>query len=165
MNFSAPHQRLYPLRHHADRIADHHRDTLHRVFGLAPGPSPDPLVASTAVLATGRARRRAPLLVIADDVPWIDRAGAAVLGFAARRISDDPKGRQHDQAPWPTMHVLPEPFSPLGEGRRQSRAWYGGQSLYGRPNRQPFGMVLSSLRAFSVDGSPEAAAVVRSQQA
>ncbi|MFF3878293.1 AAA family ATPase [Streptomyces sp. NPDC001978] len=91
MSFSALHQMLYPLRHHADRLAAHHRDTLHRIFGLAPGPSPDPLAASTAVLTLlDEVTVERPLLLIADDVQWIDRASATALGFVVRRISDDP---------------------------------------------------------------------------
>ncbi|MFD3583648.1 AAA family ATPase [Streptomyces sp. NPDC058683] len=91
MNFSALHQMLWPLRRHADRLADHHRDVLDRIFGLAPGPSPDPMAASTAVLALlGEVTTERPLLMIADDVPWIDGASATALGFAVRRIGDDP---------------------------------------------------------------------------
>ncbi|QIY93285.2 AAA family ATPase [Streptomyces sp. S1D4-11] len=91
MNFSALHQMLWPLRRHADRLAGHHRDSLDRIFGLAPGPSPDPLAASTAVLALlGEVTVERPLLMIADNVPWIDRASATALGFVVRRINDDP---------------------------------------------------------------------------
>ncbi|WP_181647599.1 AAA family ATPase [Streptomyces sp. WAC00263] len=91
MNFSALHRMLYPLGHHADRLADHLRDTRHRIFGLAPGPSPDPLDASTAVLALlGEVSVERPLLLIADDVPRIDRASATVPGFVVRRIRDEP---------------------------------------------------------------------------
>ncbi|MFF4733838.1 AAA family ATPase [Streptomyces mirabilis] len=91
MNFAALHQMLYPLGHHADRLADHLRDTLHRICGLAPGPSPDPLDASTAVLALlGEVSVECPLLLIADNVPWIDRASATVLGFVVRRIREEP---------------------------------------------------------------------------
>ncbi|MFE4960545.1 AAA family ATPase [Streptomyces sp. NPDC056653] len=91
MNFSALHQMLYPLRHHADRLADHHRDVLHRIFGLTPGPSPDPPAASTAVLALlAEVTVERPLLMIADDVSWLDCASATALGFVVRRISDHP---------------------------------------------------------------------------
>lgn len=91
MNFSALHQMLYPLRHHADRLADHHCDVLHRIFGLTPGPSPDPSAASTAVLALlAEVTVERPLLLIADDVPWLDCASATALGFVVRRISDHP---------------------------------------------------------------------------
>ncbi|MFG2375418.1 AAA family ATPase [Streptomyces sp. NPDC048504] len=91
MTFSALHQMLYPLRHHAERLAHHHRDVIDRIFGLAPGPLPNPLAASTAVLALlDEVTVESPLLMIADDAPWIDRASATVLGFVVRRISDHP---------------------------------------------------------------------------
>ena len=91
MTFSALHQMLYPLRRDADRLAGHHRDVLDRIFGVAPGPSPDPLAVSTAVLALlGEVTVERPLLMIADDVAWIDRASATALGFVVRRIGDDP---------------------------------------------------------------------------
>lgn len=91
MDFSALHQLLYPVRRHADRLGDHHRDVLDRIFGLAPGPPPEPLAASTAVLALlGEVIVERPLLMIADDVPWIDHASATALRFVVRRIGDDP---------------------------------------------------------------------------
>jgi DNA-binding CsgD family transcriptional regulator len=90
LSFSALHQLLYPLRDRVDRLAGRHRNTLQQVLDLAPGLSPDPLVV-TAVLAllSGVAAER-PLLLIVDDLPWIDPASATVLGFAARRIGHDP---------------------------------------------------------------------------
>ncbi|MBK3562348.1 LuxR family transcriptional regulator [Streptomyces sp. MBT62] len=91
MNFSALHQMLYPLRRHTGRLAGHHRDVIDRIFGLAPGPAPDPLAASTAVLALlGEVAVQGPLLMIADDVPWLDLASATALGFVVRRMSDHP---------------------------------------------------------------------------
>ena len=91
MHFSALHQMLYPLRRHADRLADHHRHVLDRLFGLAPGLSPDTPAASTAVLALlAEVTAERPLLMTADDVQWIDRASAITLGFVVRRIGDDP---------------------------------------------------------------------------
>jgi hypothetical protein len=94
IGFSALRQLLYPLRERADRLAAGHRDALRQVFDHASGPPPgtplDPLVVSTAVLALlAEVAGEHPLLVLVDDVPWIDRASATVLGFAARRISND----------------------------------------------------------------------------
>jgi len=91
IGFSALHQLLDPLREYVDRLAAGHRDVLHQVFGLTVGSALDTLVISTAVLALlRRVAAERPLLVIVDDVPWIDRASATVLGFAARRICTDP---------------------------------------------------------------------------
>ncbi|NJC73747.1 AAA family ATPase [Planosporangium thailandense] len=120
ISFSALHQLLYPLHERTDRLAGHHRDALNQVFDLAPGPSPDPLVitAVLALLRTVAAER--PLLLIVDDVPWIDRASATVLAFAARRIGADPivflaaartgAGGFFDQVRLPEREI-----SPLGE--------------------------------------------------
>ncbi|MFC5260789.1 AAA family ATPase [Kribbella qitaiheensis] len=91
ISLSAIHQMLYPLRDHVDELAGHHRDTLHQIFDLAPEPSPHPLAASTAVLAMlSKLAEERPLVVLADDLPWIDQASATALGFAARRIGYDP---------------------------------------------------------------------------
>ena len=91
IGFSALHQLFYPLRERVDRLAARHRDVLRQVFGLASGPALDPVVVSTAVLALlGEVAAARALLVLVDDVPWIDRDSATVLGFAARRIGDDP---------------------------------------------------------------------------
>jgi predicted ATPase len=33
---------------------------------------------------------RAPVLVLVDDLQWVDRESTAALGFAARRLREDP---------------------------------------------------------------------------
>ncbi|WP_426504396.1 LuxR C-terminal-related transcriptional regulator [Dactylosporangium sp. McL0621] len=91
ISFSALHQLLYPLRVRAGRLTTGHRAALDQIFGLASAALLDPLAISTAVLALlGEVAAERPLLVIVDDMPWLDRASAAVLGFVARRIGDDP---------------------------------------------------------------------------
>ena len=53
-----------------------------------PGPAPDRLLASNATLTLLRhVAARVPLLLIVEDLPWIDRASAGVLGFVARRLA------------------------------------------------------------------------------
>jgi DNA-binding CsgD family transcriptional regulator len=91
VDFSALHQLLYPLRKRAGRLADHHRAVLDQILGLAPGSSPDPLAASTALLALlDDLAPDGPLLLIVDNVQWVDRASATALGFAVRRIHGTP---------------------------------------------------------------------------
>jgi DNA-binding CsgD family transcriptional regulator len=91
ISFSVLHQMLYPLRDRVDQLAGHHRDTLHQVFDLASEPSLHPLAASTAVLAMlSKLAEECPLLVLVDDLPWIDEASATALGFAARRFGHGP---------------------------------------------------------------------------
>ncbi|WP_433199676.1 AAA family ATPase [Dactylosporangium sp. CS-047395] len=91
MSFSALHQLVSPLRLLGDRLAGRHRDALAHVLGLGAGPPPRPLVIAAAVHALLRAAAtERPLLVLLDDVPWIDPASATVLGFCVRRTGDDP---------------------------------------------------------------------------
>ncbi|MFD0575935.1 AAA family ATPase [Dactylosporangium darangshiense] len=90
IGFSALHQLLDPLREQVDRLAGEHRDALDEVLQLTPLPSDNPPLI-TAVLALLRAAAAdRPLLVIADDLQWFDRASATVLGFAARRVGGEP---------------------------------------------------------------------------
>jgi hypothetical protein len=58
------------------------------VNGLGAGDVADHLVVYGAVLfPLCRATRARPLLLIADDLQWVDRAGAAALAFIARRLT------------------------------------------------------------------------------
>ena len=63
---------------------------------LRAGPEdlrPDPRAVAAATLGTLRALARAgPVLVAIDDLPWLDRASAATLEFALRRLDAEPVG-------------------------------------------------------------------------
>ena len=90
LTFSALHQLIYPLRDRVDRLAPQHRNALQRILNLTPGLSPDPLVATAMLdLLSGAAAER-PVLLIVDDLPWIDPASVKTLGFAARRLGHEP---------------------------------------------------------------------------
>ncbi len=57
------------------------------------GEPPDRQAVAQAALAAFRTLARvAPLIVAVDDVQWLDRPTAAVLAFAARRLTDEPVG-------------------------------------------------------------------------
>ncbi|GAA1827434.1 LuxR family transcriptional regulator [Pseudonocardia ailaonensis] len=57
-------------------------------LGLAIGPRPERLVVCNAALELVRSTSaHAPLLVVVDDVQWLDRASATVLGFLTRRLA------------------------------------------------------------------------------
>jgi DNA-binding CsgD family transcriptional regulator len=92
VSFAALHLVLQPLLGGLENLADWHRDALTTALGLQPGRRSDLLVLSNATLALLAAAGSAPLLLVVDDLPWIDRASAAVLGFAARRLSQIPVG-------------------------------------------------------------------------
>ncbi|MEU7866432.1 AAA family ATPase [Dactylosporangium sp. NPDC049140] len=91
ISFSALHQLLYPLRERAGRLAVGQREVIDQIFDLAQAASLDVLVVSTAVLALlSEVSAECRVLLIVDDVPWLDRASATVLGFVARRLADTP---------------------------------------------------------------------------
>jgi DNA-binding CsgD family transcriptional regulator len=57
------------------------------------GEEPDQQAVALATLTALRAlAREGPLVVAVDDVQWLDRPSAAVLGFAARRLTGEPIG-------------------------------------------------------------------------
>jgi hypothetical protein len=55
------------------------------------GPPPAQLQVASAVLALlQQAAKEQPLLLVVDDLPWLDRASALVLGMVARRLAGLP---------------------------------------------------------------------------
>ena len=87
VSFAALNQALFPLFGDFDELDAAHRDALGVALGLGAGPAPDRLLVFNATLALLRhVAARVPLLLIVDDLPWIDRASAGVLSFAARRL-------------------------------------------------------------------------------
>jgi predicted ATPase len=87
VSFAALNQALLGLLGEAGELGTAHREALHVALGLGAGPAPDRLLVSNAALALlRRSAARVPLLLIVDDLPWIDRASADVLGFVARRL-------------------------------------------------------------------------------
>ncbi|MFG2115801.1 ATP-binding protein [Streptomyces sp. NPDC048718] len=87
ISYAGLNQLLVPLFDEFGILDAGHRDALRVAVGIGSGPSPDRLVTSTAVLLLLRMLSRdTPLLVVVDDLPWLDRATTGVLGFVARRL-------------------------------------------------------------------------------
>ena len=87
VSFSGLNQVLLPLGEELAELSATYQDALKVATGLIAGPPSDRLVVSNAALALLRQATVArPLLVILDDLPWLDRASALVLGFVARRL-------------------------------------------------------------------------------
>ncbi|MFF7213770.1 AAA family ATPase [Streptomyces sp. NPDC008238] len=85
--YSALNQILLPLHGLLDRLPAPGRNAIEIALGLGAGPLPERLVVCNAALALLRsAAEDAPVLLVVDDLPWVDRASAAVFGFLARRL-------------------------------------------------------------------------------
>ena len=75
----------------ADRLPVAQRHAFDVALQRVPGEDqpPSPLAISLAALATVRALADAsPVLVAADDLPWLDKPSARVLDFLVRRVGD-----------------------------------------------------------------------------
>jgi DNA-binding CsgD family transcriptional regulator len=91
--FSGLHQLLSPLAGRIAQLGDAHRMALNVALGFGAGPAPNRLLVCTAVLTLIRAvATDQPVLVVVDDVHWLDRATAPVLGFLARRLAGTAAG-------------------------------------------------------------------------
>lgn len=90
--YAGLHRLLYPLRHAFDALPARQFDALTTALGIsdvASEPSPHLVgLAALTLLADVAAER--PLLVVAEDVHWLDPASAEVLAFVARRIYSEP---------------------------------------------------------------------------
>ena len=86
-------------------------------------PAGDPTLVSTATLALLRtAAENQPVLLVVDDLPWLDKASARVLAFVARRLAGSPIGflgaarageaGLFDDVDLPRLPVAPLPDAP-----------------------------------------------------
>ncbi|WP_329572039.1 LuxR family transcriptional regulator [Kitasatospora sp. NBC_01266] len=91
--FAGLHQLLRPLLGEADRLPAPQREALLAAFGrpAATGDRPlDPLLiryAALSLLSDAATDRR--LLLLVDDVQWLDQGSAEVLAFVARRLDGE----------------------------------------------------------------------------
>jgi hypothetical protein len=87
LSFAGLDQVLHPLFDDIEDLSPPQRTALDVALGLGDGPAPDQLVVCNAGLSLlVKAASKEPLLVIVDDLQWVDRASALVLGFVARRL-------------------------------------------------------------------------------
>jgi DNA-binding CsgD family transcriptional regulator len=86
--FSALHQLLLPLHGEFSQLSPVHRDALNVTLGFGEGAAPGRLIVCNATLTVlQRSAVARPVLMLVDDLPWVDRASATVLGFVARRLA------------------------------------------------------------------------------
>jgi len=88
VSFAGLHQLLHPLLGQARGLSAAYRRALEVALGVRAGSSPDQLMLSNAALELlVQAAEDGPVLVVVDDLPWLDRASAVVLGVVARRLA------------------------------------------------------------------------------
>ncbi|MET8870786.1 LuxR family transcriptional regulator [Nocardia sp. NPDC004604] len=90
LQFGALNQLLQPTVEFIDKLEDPHRDAMRVVMGLAAGTLPSQLLAGAATLALLRSRAAAegsPVLLVVDDVQWLDLSSSMALIYALRRLT------------------------------------------------------------------------------
>ena len=115
--FSALQQALSPILKQVDGLPPRQRAALQAAFGLSDETvSPDIFLVGLAslTLLTASAARK-PILLLADDMHWVDQPTRDVLAFVSRRIGSDPivllmAARSGLQDTVPTLNV---PWHPL----------------------------------------------------
>ena len=89
--FAGLHQLLRPIISGLDALPKPQYTALGVAFGLVEGEAEDPFLIALATLTLlADAAARTPILVVADDVQWLDRPSADALAFVARRLGSDP---------------------------------------------------------------------------
>jgi DNA-binding CsgD family transcriptional regulator len=89
--FAGLHELLRPALGLLDRLPPIHASALRSSLGLGRRTEADRLIIGAAVLGLISVYAEdQPLLITVDDAPWIDRASAEAIGFAARRLIADP---------------------------------------------------------------------------
>jgi DNA-binding CsgD family transcriptional regulator len=80
-----------PILDKMDRLPKAQQNALRAAFGLAERSSADLFVVALAALdLLAEAASEHPLLLLIDDVQWLDQSSTAVLAFIARRLESEP---------------------------------------------------------------------------
>jgi DNA-binding CsgD family transcriptional regulator/nucleoside-triphosphatase THEP1 len=89
--FAGLHQLLHPLADDFEQLAPGQRDALNQAFAVADGPTPGRMAISLAALsAIEQAARGQPIVVVIDDLQWLDACSVEVVSFVARRLQGAP---------------------------------------------------------------------------
>ncbi|MCI4066308.1 AAA family ATPase [Micromonospora sp. R77] len=88
LGYAGLHQLLLPVADAIDELPDRHGATLRAALGLGSEGTPDLLGLTTATVALlGHLSRDRPLLIVVDDLQWVDRASLLLLSVVARRLN------------------------------------------------------------------------------
>jgi predicted ATPase len=89
--FGGLHQMLRPVLGTAEALPATQRRALAAAFGADDEQRPEPfMIALAALNLLAEAAAERPLLLVADDVQWLDQPSQDVLTFIARRVTADP---------------------------------------------------------------------------
>jgi DNA-binding CsgD family transcriptional regulator len=89
--FSGLHRLLRPVMDGAGELAPVHRSALFSAFGVDDEPTRDPFLVALATLELlSVAASTQPLLVVADDLHWLDAPSRDAIAFVGRRVESDP---------------------------------------------------------------------------
>jgi DNA-binding CsgD family transcriptional regulator/tetratricopeptide (TPR) repeat protein len=87
ISFAGLHQLVDLLSDDLRRLPRSSRASIEVALGIGSGPAPDRLAVLSGSLALFRqAASATPLLIVIDDLHWLDRASGAVVGFVGRRL-------------------------------------------------------------------------------
>jgi DNA-binding CsgD family transcriptional regulator len=89
--FVGLHQLLAPLVSQLDTLPTVQRQALATAFGVRDGPRPELFLTALAALTlVVDAAASQPIVLLVDDVQWLDSASMDVLAFVSRRLRQDP---------------------------------------------------------------------------
>jgi AAA ATPase domain len=85
--FAGLHQLCAPLLDRLRVLPGPQQGALRTAFGISAGPVPDRFLVGLATLGLlAEAAEERPVVCLADDAQWLDRASAQALAFVARRL-------------------------------------------------------------------------------
>jgi DNA-binding CsgD family transcriptional regulator/tetratricopeptide (TPR) repeat protein len=87
--YAALHQLLFPLTGAIGDLPPVHRAALRAAFGLQEGTPDLYAVALAALEVVVEAAAERPIVLVIDDLHWLDKASGDVLAFVGRRIGSD----------------------------------------------------------------------------
>jgi DNA-binding CsgD family transcriptional regulator len=91
--FAGLHQLCAPLLDRLGVLPGPQQEALRTAFGMSAGPAPDRFLVGLAVLGLlAEAAAERPVVCLADDAQWLDRASAQALAFVARRLEAESVG-------------------------------------------------------------------------
>ena len=138
VSFSVLHQLLLPLMDELGALPGRHRTALSVALGFADGPVQDAAqVRQASIALMKQAAEAGPLLLVVDDLHWVDRATVAILAALGPALHDlGPRcengvamlgatrpGRSFPGAPGTTVKLTVGPLAPSAASQLSTRAY------------------------------------------